>query len=156
PLILTAFAAAAISLTGLLVHEPRREEPLVDLRFFGSIPFASAIGTSVAAFFAFGGFLFLNTLYLQEGRGLSPLHAGLPHVPLALMTVIASPLSGRIVGRSGPRVPLAIAGVGLVAGSAMLIGIDSTTPLWWLLTAYVVFGLGMGFVNAPITNAAVS
>jgi MFS family permease len=72
------------------------------------------------------------------------------------MTVIASPLSGRIVGRHGPRVPLTIAGICLVAGSAMLIGIGSTTPLWWLLGAYVVFGLGMGFVNAPITNAAVS
>jgi predicted MFS family arabinose efflux permease len=38
----------------------------------------------------------------------------------------------------------------------MLIGVDSATPLWWLLSAYVVFGLGLGFVNAPITNAAVS
>jgi EmrB/QacA subfamily drug resistance transporter len=156
PLILAAFAAAGAALTGLLVHEPRREEPLIDLRFFRSIPFSSAIGTSVAAFFAFGGFLFLNTLYLQQARGLSPLEAGLATVPLALMTVVASPLSGRIVGRSGPRLPLAIAGVCLVTGSAMLIGIDSATPLWWLLTAYVVFGLGLGFVNAPITNAAVS
>jgi EmrB/QacA subfamily drug resistance transporter len=156
PGIVAAFAAAAAALVGLLVHEPRREEPLIDLRFFRSIPFSSAIGTSVAAFFAFGGFLFLNTLYLQQARGLSPVEAGLATVPLALMTVVASPLSGRIVGRHGPRVPLAIAGTGLVTGSAMLIGIDSATPLWWLLTAYVVFGLGLGFVNAPITNTAVS
>jgi EmrB/QacA subfamily drug resistance transporter len=156
PVILAALVAAGAALTGLLVHEPRREEPLIDLRFFRSVPFSSAIGTSVAAFFAFGGFLFLNTLYLQQARGLSPVQAGLTTVPLALMTVVASPLSGRIVGRRGPRLPLAIAGTGLVIGSAMLIGIDSATPLWWLLTAYVVFGLGLGFVNAPITNAAVS
>jgi EmrB/QacA subfamily drug resistance transporter len=156
PVILAAFAAAAAALIGLLTHEPRREEPLIDLRFFRSIPFSAAIGTSVAAFFAFGGFLFLNTLYLQQARGLSPLQAGLATVPLALVTVVASPLSGRIVGRHGPRIPLAIAGAGLVTGAAMLIGIDSSTPLWWLLTAYVVFGLGLGFVNAPITNAAVS
>jgi EmrB/QacA subfamily drug resistance transporter len=156
PLILGAFAAAGAALTGLLVHEPRREEPLIDPRFFRSIPFSSAIGTSVAAFFAFGGFLFLNTLYLQQARGLSPVEAGLATVPLALMTVVASPLSGRIVGRRGPRLPLGIAGVCLVTGTAMLIGIDSATPLWWLETAYVVFGLGLGFVNAPITNTAVS
>ena len=37
------------------VYEPRREEPLVDLRFFRSIPFASSIAISVAAFAAFGG-----------------------------------------------------------------------------------------------------
>src|SRR3954468_12647155 len=113
PVILVAFAAAAAALAGLLVHEPRREEPLLDVRFFRSIPFASAIGTSVAAFFAFGGFLFLNTLYLQQARGLSPREAGLATVPLALSTVVASPLSGRIVGRRGPRLPLAIAGTGL-------------------------------------------
>ena len=149
-------AVAAVALVGLLAYEPRREEPLIDLRFFRSIPFASAIVISVAAFAAFGGFLFLNTLYLQGARGLSPLQAGLATVPLALMTVFASPLSGRIVGRRGPRLPLVIAGVGLIVASLMLVGLSATTPLAWLLAAYVVFGLGLGFVNAPITNAAVS
>src|SRR3954465_6017884 len=41
PLILFAFPGAASALAGLLRYEPRREEPLVDLRFFRSIPFAS-------------------------------------------------------------------------------------------------------------------
>ena len=54
------------------LYEPRRDDPLIDLRFFRSIPFASSIAISVAAFAAFGGFLFLNTLYLQDVRGLSP------------------------------------------------------------------------------------
>ena len=38
----------------------------------------------------------------------------------------------------------------------MLAGLDPGSPLVALLAAYVVFGLGFGFVNAPITNAAVS
>jgi EmrB/QacA subfamily drug resistance transporter len=156
PIIVAALAAAATALAGLLLYEPRREEPLVDLRFFRSIPFASSIVISVAAFAAFGGFLFLNTIYLQEARGLSPLQAGLATVPMALMTVVASPLSGRLVGRRGPRLPLVISGVALTTGSAMLIGVGPATPLPWLLATYVVFGLGFGFVNAPITNAAVS
>jgi EmrB/QacA subfamily drug resistance transporter len=154
--VVSLFAVAAAALVGLLAYEPRREEPLIDLRFFRSIPFASAIVISVAAFAAFGGFLFLNTLYLQEARGLSPVQAGLATVPLALMTVFASPLSGRIVGRRGPRLPLVIAGVGLIIACLMLVGLETTTPLGWLLAAYVVFGLGFGFVNAPITNTAVS
>ncbi len=156
PLILGVFFASAAALAGLLLYEPRREEPLVDLRFFRSIPFASAVVISVAAFAAFGGFLFLNTLYLQDGRGLSPVQAGLATVPLALMVMLASPVSGRIVGRRGPRVPLALAGVCLVTACVMLTGIDDSTPLVRLLAAYVIFGLGFGFVNAPITNAAVS
>ena len=66
---------------------------------------------SVAAFAAFGGFLFLNTLYLQaRARLLAAARPGLATVPMALMTVVASPLSGRIVGRRGPRLPLVVAG----------------------------------------------
>ena len=156
PVIVAALSASGLALAGLLIYEPRRREPLVDLRFFRSVPFSASIAISVAAFAAFGGFLFLNTLYLQEVRGLSPVRAGLATVPMALMTMLASPLSGRIVGRRGPRLPLMVAGVCLVAGSAMLIGIEPSTPLVQLLAAYVVFGLGFGFVNAPITNAAVS
>jgi MFS family permease len=156
PVILAAFTAAGAALLGLLYHEPRREEPLIDLRFFRSIPFAAAIATSVAAFAAFGGFLFLNTLYLQEARDFSPVQAGLATVPLALMTVVVSPLSGRIVGRRGPRLPLVVAGVALVTACAMLSGLGPATPLAYLLAAYVVFGVGFGFVNAPITNTAVS
>jgi MFS family permease len=156
PAILAAFSASAAALLGLLIHEPRREDPLIDLRFFRSIPFTSSIVTSVSAFAAFGGFLFLNTLYLQDGRGLSPVQAGLATVPMAAMTVLASPLSGRIVGRRGPRLPLAIAGAFMLAGCALLTGLHPGSPLAALLAAYVVFGLGFGFVNAPITNAAVS
>ena len=156
PAILATFTSSGVALLALLLYEPRRDDPLVDLRFFRSIPFASSITISVAAFAAFGGFLFLNTLYLQDVRGLSPVHAGLATVPLALMTVVASPLSGRIVGRRGPRLPLVIAGICLVTASAMLTDIGPGTPVTQLLAAYVVFGLGFGFVNAPITNAAVS
>jgi EmrB/QacA subfamily drug resistance transporter len=154
--IVAAFSASAAALAGLLLYEPRREEPLIDLRFFRSTPFASSVAISVSALAAFGGFLFLNTLYLQETRGLSPAHAGLATLPLAVMTVVTSPVSGRIVGRSGPRVPLVIAGTAFVIASVMLTGLDPTTPLAWLLAAYALFGLGFGFVNPPITTAAVS
>jgi EmrB/QacA subfamily drug resistance transporter len=156
PLIVAVLATAVAAFAGVLVYEPRRHEPLVDLRFFGSIPFAAAIGISLAAFATFGGFLFLNTLYLQDARGLSPVHAGLYTLPMAAMTVFAAPLSGRIVGRRGPRLPLMIAGVCFATGCAVLTGLDAQMPIAELLGAYVIFGLGFGFVNAPITNAAVS
>jgi EmrB/QacA subfamily drug resistance transporter len=156
PVIVGAFAAAAAALVGLLVYEPRCEEPLIDLRFFRSIPFSSSIVICIAAFAAFGGFLFLNTLYLQQARGYSPLQAGLATVPMALMTMVASPLSGRIVGRRGPRLPLAVSGACLLVACTLLAGLETDTPLAQLLVAYVIFGLGFGLVNAPITNAAVS
>ena len=105
PVIVAALSAAAAALVGLLLYEPRRSQPLIDLRFFRSVPFTSSIVISIAAFAAFGGFLFLSTLYLQEVRGLTPVEAGLVTVPMALMTVVMAPLSGRLVGRIGPRIP---------------------------------------------------
>jgi MFS family permease len=72
------------------------------------------------------------------------------------MIVVVSPLSGRIVGRRGPRVPLLVAGVCLVIACGVLTGIGPGTSLASLVVTYVVFGIGFGFVNAPITNTAVS
>lgn len=154
--ILTALAVSATALVGLLLYEPRRREPLIDLRFFRSIPFSSAIVTSICAFSAFGGFLFLSTLYLQVERGYSPLQAGIATVPTAVMTILISPLSGRIVGRSGPRVPLVLAGACFMLAAANLTTLGPDTPLPALMVSYVLFGAGFGFVNTPITNAAVS
>jgi EmrB/QacA subfamily drug resistance transporter len=154
--IVGAFVVALASLIGLLLWEPRRAEPLIDLRFFRSIPFSGATVIAIAAFAALGGFLFLNTLYLQEVRGLSPLHAGLDTLPMAAMALVFPTISGRIVGTRGARIPLVIAGVTLLVSCLMLVRVSDTTPFTWLFAAYVVFGIGFGFVNAPITNAAVS
>jgi EmrB/QacA subfamily drug resistance transporter len=156
PLILVTLGLAGGSLAGLLAYEPRRRQPLIDLRFFRSTPFSASVAICVAAFAAFGGFLFLNTLYLQQVRGLSPVEAGLAVLPMALMTIVMSPVSGRIVGRRGPRIPLVASGAATLLGCAMLTGISPDTPMAQLIGAYLVFGLGFGLVNAPITNAAVS
>jgi EmrB/QacA subfamily drug resistance transporter len=155
-LIVGAFLVATASLVSLLVWERRAPQPLIDLRFFRSVPFSSATVMAVVAFAALGGFLFLNTLYLQEVRGLSALHAGIDTLPLAAMAMLIPPYAGRLVGRRGARIPLLVAGIGLCAGCLMLVGLSATTPFSWLFVAYVVFGIGFGSVNAPITNAAVS
>jgi EmrB/QacA subfamily drug resistance transporter len=64
PLIVGSFLAGAAALAGLLLVESRRVEPLLDPRFFASVPFSAATLIAVAAFAAFAGFLFLNALYL--------------------------------------------------------------------------------------------
>ena len=156
PQILALFGVAAAALAGLVAYEPRRAEPLLDLRFFGSAPFTGATLIAVSAFASLGGFLFLNTLYLQEVRGLSALHAGLYTLPVALMTLILSPLSGRIIGRRGPRLPLLVSGVAMTAGALLLTGLRPDTPSGLLLASYLILGIGFGMVNAPITTTAVA
>jgi MFS family permease len=154
--ITSLFAVAVLGLAALIWYERRRFEPLVEVRLFRSAPFSGATLIAVCAFAALGGFLFLNTLYLQEVRGLSALSAGLYTLPLAGMTLIFAPISGRIVGSHGPRPPLVAAGITMLASSLMLTRLTADTSLTWLFVAYSLFGFGFGVVNAPITNTAVS
>ncbi len=156
PTTLGLFALFVVSTGMLLTYEPRRVDPLLELRFFRSAPFSGATVIAISAFGAFSGFLFLNTLYLQDVRRLSALQAGLCTLPLAVMTLIFAPLSGRIVASRGPRIPLLAAGAAMCAGGLMLVGLSADTSLGWMLASYFVFGLGFGLVNAPITNTALS
>jgi len=146
----------AVALATFLRHESRRTDPLIELAFFRSIPFSGATAIAVCSFGAFSAFLFLNTLYLQDVRGLSALHAGLFLLPMAAMTALFAPISGRMVGSRGPRVPLVIAGSAMVLGALPLTMLTDHLGYGWLLGCYLVFGVGFGMVNAPITNAAVS
>jgi MFS family permease len=156
PGILAVFAVSALALGALVPYERQRREPLVELRFFRSPPFAGATAIAVAAFSSLGGFLFLNTLYLQQTRGLSALRAGLDTLPMAAVTVVLAPLSGAVVGRRGARLPLVVGGAFIGASGLMLTRLAPGTSFVWLFAAYFLFGIGFGVVNAPITNTAVS
>jgi EmrB/QacA subfamily drug resistance transporter len=157
PATVLPFAALALAaLLALLRYEPRREEPLIDLRFFRSAPFSGATVIALSAFAALGGFLFLSTLYLQNVRGLDALHAGLWMLPMAVPVFLCAPLSGRLVGSRGPRLPLLIAGTSMTASALLFAAFEAETSDTALFLGYVLFGVGFGFVNAPITNTAVS
>ncbi len=154
--IAAGFAAALASVVALVAWESRRFEPLLDLRFFRSVPFSSATVLAVLAFAAFSGFLFLNSLYLQEARGLRASTAGLMTLPIALALVVCSPLSGRLVGAGHARLAIVVAGAAISCGALMLTRLANDTPLLVLVAAYAVFGVGLGSIGAPVNTTAVS
>jgi EmrB/QacA subfamily drug resistance transporter len=156
PLIIGCFVVCVVALVTLVYYERRREQPLLEPRFFRSAPFSGATLIAVCGFSALSAFLFLNSLYLQSVRGFTALHAGLLTLPMAAMTVVFAPVSGWLVGHRGPRVPLVVAGTMLTASGLLLSQLTTTTATVHLLVSYLVFGLGFGMLNAPITNAAVS
>jgi EmrB/QacA subfamily drug resistance transporter len=156
PLIIGLFTLAAAAAIALPTYERRRDQPLINPAFFGSIPFTAAFIAAITAFLALSGFLFLNTLYLQEVRGYTALHAGLLTIPMAAGQAIASTISGRLTATWGARIPLLTAGLLTASGAATLTALSPATTLPVLLTAYLLIGAGFGMVNAPITNTAVS
>ncbi|MFF3540301.1 DHA2 family efflux MFS transporter permease subunit [Streptomyces platensis] len=156
PVIVGLLAVAAFGVAGLLGYEPRRADPLLELRLFRSVPFSSAIVMALFALCGFGAFLFVTTQYLQDVRGLSPVAAGLCLLPVGLPVLVVAPLTGRVVGARGPLLPLAVAGMALALGGGLSLGLGPETPLPAVLAVHLLFGVFLGAVNPPITNAAIS
>jgi Na+/melibiose symporter-like transporter len=156
PEIIGCFTLAVLAVIGLALYEPRREEPLLDLRFFRSIPFSGTTLIAISGFAALAGYLFLNALYLQQVRGLTALEAGLFSLPSAAITAVLAPLTGRVVAQRGARLPLVVAGIGFIVSGLLLTRLTADWPLPLLFLPYVAFGIAFGTLNAPITNTAVS
>jgi len=154
--IVGCLVVAAAALAAFVIYEPRRKDPLVDLRFFRSLPFSGAALTAVTGLCAFAGFLFLITLYLQDVCGYRPLIAGLFLLPMAAVMAASAPLAGRMIARRGTRLPLLIAGAGITVGGLLLVFLTAGSPVWYVLVCCLAFGVGQGWLNAPITNNAVS
>jgi MFS family permease len=154
--IVALFAVAVLAAVALVVVESRRREPLVDMRYFRSVPFSGAALIGVVALATLGGFLFLNTLYLQDVRGYSALDAGLLTIPMAAMLGVFSTVSGRLVASRGPRLALIASGALITVGAILLTSLSAHTAVWYLIVAYLVYGTGAGLVSAPITNTALS
>ncbi|MFF0000487.1 MFS transporter [Streptomyces avermitilis] len=156
PAALAGYGLAAVATAAFVRVESRRPEPLMDPRLFRRPVFGSAVLGAVAVFVALNVTLLLNTFYLQHTRGWTPLAAGTATLPMAVGATVCAPLSGRLVGRLGPRLPLTLAGGFITVGGLCLVGLDQHTSVLLLLSAYLLIGIGFGFANAPITNTAVS
>jgi MFS family permease len=73
-----------------------------------------------------------------------------------VVMALCAPLAGRMVARTGPRLPLVIAGAALTLSSALLSRIGPATTVQYLICAYALFGVGTGMVSSPITNGFMS
>jgi len=113
--------------------------------------------TVISGFACYSGFIFLMTLYLQDVRHLSPFEAGLHLLPMALAQVVCSNVAGHLISRRGTRIPLLIsAGAVLVAALMLCLWLAPLAPEPLVLAVFLIYGIGQGFLNAPITTMSVS
>jgi EmrB/QacA subfamily drug resistance transporter len=150
------FAAAAVLLATFVVIQLRRPEPMFDVRLFRVPTFTGAqITAFVISAGMFSQFLYL-AFYLQDVLGYSAVAAGVRFLPLSLAAFVVSPIAGRLSERMPIRL-LLCGGLTLV-GTALLLMWGITVDSTWttLLAGFVVSGIGVGFVNAPLASTAVS
>jgi EmrB/QacA subfamily drug resistance transporter len=150
------FVAAAVLMVAFVLVEWRQKDPMLDLSLFRVPTFTGAqITAFVISAAMFAQFLYL-TLYLQDVLGLSPIAAGVRFLPLSLISFVVAPIAGRL----SVRIPVKyLLGGGLgVVGVALLLmhGITPSSDWTTLLAGFVVGGIGIGLVNAPLASTAVS
>jgi EmrB/QacA subfamily drug resistance transporter len=155
-LIIGLFVAAALLLAAFVIAQAVQETSMIDLSLFGRPAF---VGAQITAFAIsstlFAMFLYL-TLYLQDVLRLSPLQTGVRFLPLSLLSFVAAPLAGRLSARVPIRLLLG-GGLALCAVSLWLMSGISVDSSWTtLLPGFIVGGIGIGFVNAPLATTAVS
>jgi len=151
------FIVAGIALAGLTAWELRRRDPLIDLRYFRGRSFTAAVFIAVCAFADMGGFLFLSSIYLQDVRGSSAVHAGVYMLPAAFAMAVCPPVAASVTAAIGSaRPPLLIGGLALMLSTNSMSHLTISSPDIRLLLTFGLFGVGMGMVNSQITVAAVS
>src|SRR4051794_6195743 len=149
-------AAAAVLIGSFILIESRKRDPMFDIGLFRKPTFSGAqIIAFVLAAGMFSQFLYI-ALYLQNVLGYSPIQTGVRFLPLSVLGFIASPIAGRLMS----RVPIrALFGVGLaLVGVALLLmrGVTPTSSWTTLLGGFIVGGIAIGLVNAPLAATAVS
>jgi EmrB/QacA subfamily drug resistance transporter len=150
------FAAAAVLLGSFAAIEMRQESPMLDFRLFKVPTFAGAQITAFAISSGmFAQFLFLP-LYLENVLGYSAVAAGVRFLPLSLVSFVVAPIAGRLSERIPVR--LLLAGGLALCGVALLLMSGITLDSGWttLLAGFLVAGVGIGTVNAPLASTSVS
>jgi EmrB/QacA subfamily drug resistance transporter len=153
PLIVGAFAVAVIAAGAFLTIESRTADPMIPLPIFRSATFSGGIGTMMIWSFGVLGIYFFTSLYLQGNLGFSPTKAGLAFVPMALCLALAAALSPRVVPVLGANRTVALAMAVMTVGLVLFARLGAAATFGSLLPGFVLFGLGAGLMNVPVTNA---
>jgi EmrB/QacA subfamily drug resistance transporter len=153
-------AALAVAGLGLLFTfwriEHRVREPIVDFALFRNGPYFGASAAAFALVGAYWAVMFFQPQYLQDARGHSAVLSGLMILPITAPMVVVSPLSGRLIARFGAR-RLMTAGMACgVAGLLVLTQIEASSGYGMLLAGYLLFGIALGLVYAPMSTAAMA
>ncbi len=160
PLILGPLLAGTAALAAFTVVERRGRTPMVPLQLFSSRTFT---GVNLLTLFLYAGlygyFPFL-TLNLVQAQGYRESQAGLAFLPFMLLLALISRWSGKLMDRTGPRLPLivgpAVTAVGFLFHA--LIGSTAGPRDYWVtfFPAVFVVGVGMGITVAPLTTTVMS
>lgn len=147
--------AAAIAF--LLVERARAMGAMMPLRLFSSRVFSVLNLYTVLTYGAFGGFFFLLVIYLQTGLGYDALEAGLATLPMTLLMLLGSELSGAAATKFGPKLQLTVGPLCCAVGVLLIREITPGVNYWTgILPGVLAYGIGLTLLVAPLTASVLS
>ena len=154
PLILGVFATGVVALILFVIVECSLRHPLVDVTLFRQPSFAIANTAAMVVFFAFVGAIVYFSAYFLQVQGKPAVIAGLDVSAIGIAYALGAALSGRLVGRFGPRLPM-VFGLTLTGVATLgLLRLDIDTgigAIWW---DFFLVGGGVGASLTPMVSIA--
>lgn len=152
--VLGLFATAVIGGIALILWELRVAQPLVNLKVFGSLPFAAA--AAVACIFGVGlfGSTYLVPLYVQTVQHFTPLAAGILLMPAGILMGVAMPIAGYFSDRVPARNMIILGLVCFSVSAFWLAQVDANMAFWSMAWAVVISRIGLAIIKPSLNVAA--
>jgi MFS transporter, DHA2 family, multidrug resistance protein len=152
--ILLQLALALIAATAFVWWERLTTRPMLDLRLFAGLPFASAAIVSFIMGAGLFGSTYLLPVFVQTIQGMTPTEAGLLLMPAGFVLVLVFPLAGRLTDRLRPGL---LVGTGMIIfawSSWLMAQVDVNTAFWLLAWWTVLSRIGLGLVFPALSAAS--
>ncbi|MDQ1487652.1 MAG: hypothetical protein QOD57_5789 [Actinomycetota bacterium] len=155
------FVLSGIILSGFVLLERRIERTGRDPLFeFAHLRIRTyRYGLITAAVVAMGqlGLSFVLPIFLQDGKHLTAATNGLWLLPTGLFVIVGSQIAGLLTVRFGTTA-IVRAGLVLYSGGILLVlrAVSLNVTAWDLLPGLALYGFGIGFAGAQLTNVILS
>jgi MFS family permease len=148
------FGLAVFALIGFVLFESKKDEPLLEVKFFKNARFSAATGSIGIAFFCLFGFTFLVTQYFQFVRGYDTLSAGIHTIPFAVGAGVTAPLAARAALKFGTKRIVALGLFNMSLGLLIASRMDADSSYWGhVIIGMILMANGLSFVTSPSTDA---
>lgn len=158
-----SLAAAVVLCAGYGVYQRRLRlrggHPVVDLTLFGERAFTVGLLVQVTFYAGIAAFFLVLALYLQFGRGLGALGAGLVYLAHGAGYLATSTTARRVAATLGRQVIAAGAVLRILGLGTLLVVVPRAAEagsIGWLVPALVIDGAGIGLGVAPLASTVLS
>ena len=153
------FISVVIGLILLIIfgyYELKIDTPAFNMNLFRNMKFTSSNIAALCSYLAIASLTTILNYHFQYVRGWNAQMSGLMLIITPIIMAIMAPNSGKLSDKMHPQKLAAIGMTITTAALLILIFLDADMPLYLIVMAMILQGIGMGLFTSPNTNAIMS